>query len=235
MSKRQSVYDYYIKPREQRNVTQIDRASASAVLASPYYFKGEQTAYTVVVRADLNGYSKWAKEKKIEDRVALLDEYFTHVISLMPHTKAVYFRDEGDCIVALFSSYFNDALWPDVKKFCEGIVSKKYGADKLTAKCCLADGEVAYYQKVHEKLTNDWSAEGEPFVTAHRLESTVDSEPRIYYPDSMFQENIKPNISWAPVGQSAPWTYNIANYQVPGLGNQGGWSKYSYLECNTFH
>ena len=94
----------------------------------------------------------------------------------------VYFRDEGDCIISLFSSYFGlEDPYAPVDNFCKAVVRARYGIDQLTAKAIVAEGEIAFYQKSNEVGTGDWSAEGEPFIRALRVEQAVESKRQIYY------------------------------------------------------
>ena len=238
MSKRSRFYEYYVQPRESRYELLEKAAAVQSSTNREYDFKGKAVQYSIVVRADLNGYSKWAKDKKIEERVKLLDDFFTHAALLMQKYNGIYFRDEGDCLVILFSIYFDNGFQnADVRAFCKGIVSKKYGADSLTAKCCVSGGEIAYYQKLHEIGSFDWSAEGQPFVNAHRLEAAIESKPRIYLfnddeIDSVFSSIVLPTIQWAPSGSNTSvWTVSQGEkYQVQGVGKNGGWVKIAYFE-----
>lgn len=230
MSKRSQFYNYYSQPKANRSIQLFEKASATA---SSSLFKGTSTKYTIVVRADLNGYSKWIREKgtDIKDRVELLDDYFSHVVSLLPSHNGIYFRDEGDCLVILFSPYFHpNLLFTNIMNFCEQVVQKTYGTDKLTAKCCVAAGEVTYYQKGHEEVSGDWSAEGDPFVHAARLEAAVDSKPRVYYFEDFFKAFIHSETKWVQPGEKASWKYDNKSYTVPGLGLQGGKAGVSYVE-----
>lgn len=240
MSKRNQFYKYYSTPKEERFDLLEKSAAVNASTNREFDFKGDAIEYSVVVRADLNGYSKWAKDKTIADRVELLDDFFSHAAKYMSIFNGVYFRDEGDCLVVLFSDYFqNRADKADILMFCKSMVNAVYGKDKLTAKCCVAGGEIAYYQKSHEKQSDDWSAEGQAFVNAHRLESSVESKPRIYIYDEeqidmVFKNVVAPEIRWAPAGTKAAWTvYQDEKYQVEGLGLKGGWANISYFENNN--
>lgn len=71
-NRRNQLFNFYSNPADQRKNI-IEKA---AVGSSRYEYKGEAVAYSVVVRVDLNGYSKWAIDKSIADRVNLLNDFF---------------------------------------------------------------------------------------------------------------------------------------------------------------
>ena len=183
-SRRQEIVNYYL----QQNIPQVVpiqiKEAAAAAATSRYLFRGNRLSAGVVVRIDLNEYSGWVQSRTISDRVELLDDFFTKVVGYLDKYHGIYFRDEGDCIVSLFSSYFEnlrDSPYRCARQFCESVVSGCYGIDGLTAKAIVAAGKIAIYQKSHEVDTQDWSAEGEPFVSAARLEQAVNSTQSIYY------------------------------------------------------
>lgn len=160
----------------------IKEAAAATAITDRYLFTGDGLCDGVVVRVDLNGYSAWAQDRLMIYRVNLLNDFFTKVLNYMDQYGGVYFRDEGDCIISLFSSYFGlEDPYAPVDNFCKAVVSARYGIDQLTAKAIVAEGEIAFYQKSNEVGTGDWSAEGEPFIRAIRVEQAVESKRQIYY------------------------------------------------------
>ncbi|AHZ85171.1 hypothetical protein Bb109J_c2481 [Bdellovibrio bacteriovorus] len=237
MSRRQRFHDFYAR---KSNVTGYDvshppatsaRGLLTEAAASKYEYRGDKIADAVVVRADLNGYSKWAADKSIAERVALLSEFFTAVVGDLDSSGGIYFRDEGDCVVGLFSNYFDTNFsYAQAEPFCRKVVGRTYGVAKLTAKCCVAMGKIAIYQKAHEIGTDDWSAEGQPFVHAARLEQSVPSKPAIYYFENEFQPTVLSTINFVGSGSKYNWLHETENMQVPGLGFDGGWTKIRVID-----
>jgi len=132
----------------------------------------------------------------------------------------IYFRDEGDCIISLFSSYFGlEDPYAPVDKFCKAVVRARYGTDRLTAKAIVAEGEIAFYQKSNEIVTGDWSAEGEPFIRAIRVEQAVESKQRIYYfadeYDALFSQYTKEPA----LGKRYYWQWYYKYEEIQGLGS----------------
>lgn len=191
--------------------------------AQHYEFRGAGLFDGVVVRVDLNGYSDWTRYHGISDRVELLSDFFTKVVAYLDKYGGIYFRDEGDCIVSLFSSYFELDPYAQVENFCKEVVSDYYGVDGLTAKAIVAAGEIAIYQKVHEVDTGDWSAEGEPFVRAVRLEQAVESKQHIYYFADEYKNLFSQYTICAAAGEKYCWEFDHKSEQVQGLGLPGGW------------
>lgn len=235
MSKKSAFYNYYSRSKDSSGLFKAEslleklaKANADAL----YSFKGENLGPAAIVRADLNGYSTWAKEKPITDRVKLLDHFFTHLSSKLESNKGIYFRDEGDCMVVVFSNYF----YPEVKSgnivsFCMDAVSQKYGTAQLEAKCTVSLGDIAIFQKSHEVGSDDWSAEGEPFVRASRLESAVESKQRIYFFNSDYKEFFDSGVKKPSIpGSSISWLINHGSLQISGLGLAGGWEDITYLD-----
>lgn len=182
-----------------------------------------------MLRLDLNGYSAWAREKPIEARVALLDKYFSTVVPLLDQVKGVYFRDEGDCIVCLFSSYFGtnaDDLNFRINYFARTVASQRFG--ELTAKVAVAAGPLAFFQKAHEVGTDDWSAEGEAFVRAARLEAAMSSDAQVVYFADDFDNMFAETIHYVSSGERYYWTVDREKLQVPGLALVGGWADVVY-------
>lgn len=174
---RSEIVNYYL----QRD-TLLKEAAAAAATEKRYQFRGPDLSDGVVVRVDLNGYSDRTQGRSIGYRVKLLNNFFTKVLEYLDECKGIYFRDEGDCVVSIFSTYFGLAdPYASVEDFCKKVVSGYYGIDGLTAKAIVATGKIAIYQKSHEVGTGDWSAEGDPFVRAVRLEQAVESKQQIYF------------------------------------------------------
>lgn len=144
----------------------------------------------------------------------------------------IYFRDEGDCIVALFSDYFQAGATHDsVEKFCMRACANLYGDAQLSAKAVVATGDVAYFQKAHEVGSEDWSAEGGAFVKAVRLEAAADSKRQInFFRDDYDKYFSKTNIIDASSGGIAKWYPEHEKRQVPGLGFDGGWTDITVLK-----
>ena len=183
ISRRQEIVNYYLQQNIPQGVPIQIKEAAAAAATSRYLFHGNRLSAGVVVRIDLNEYSDWVRGRTISDRVDLLDDFFTKVVGYLDKYQGIYFRDEGDCIVSLFSPYFQKLRNPFIyaRQFCKAVVGGYYGIDRLTAKAVVAAGRIAIYQKSHEVDTHDWSAEGEPFVSAARLEQAVESKQNIYY------------------------------------------------------
>ncbi|HEU4583279.1 MAG TPA: hypothetical protein VFS67_33710 [Polyangiaceae bacterium] len=193
--------------------------------ASGYAYRGAGFWNTVVVRCDLNRYSAWARDKTIEQRVNLLNDFFSTVVPLLEEHAGVYFRDEGDCIVSVFSGYFGLGATPErARAFCQAVVSKTYGTDELSAKAVVAFGSVAYFQKSHEIGSDDWSAEGQPFVTAARLEQAIESRPHIVFFQEEYDQVFAQSARVAAFGGRYYWEVESRSLQVPGLGLPGGWT-----------
>jgi class 3 adenylate cyclase len=192
--------------------------------ATSYSFKGPAMAKAIVVRTDLNGYSSWARGMPAPLRAAVLDEFFSAVVPAIDRAGGVYFRDEGDCIVALFSEYFGhstDSL--QVRLYCQGVTAKVYSAAELSAKTCVACGEIAIFQKRHEAPSGDWSAEGEPFVRAARLEQAASSIRHVVWYANDYDTYFKSAEIWAPAGTKALWNLYREPLRVPGVGAVAGW------------
>ena len=185
LSRRQDIVNHYLDDSIK------EAAAATAAVTDRHLFRGDRSSKGVVVRVDLNGYSDWTQIFPPHYRVNLLNDFFTKVLTYLDQYEGIYFRDEGDCIVSLFSPYFGIEE-PYLKSmcFCEAVVSDCYGIRSypLTAKAIVATGEIMIYQKSHEVDTKDWSAEGEPFVRAVRIEQAVESKQQIYYFADEFDE-----------------------------------------------
>lgn len=219
-SRRQQIVEHYLR---QANRSLVAKRAATATARQEYH--GEAVIHAVVVRADLNGYSKWARSQPVAGRVAVLDNFFSSVVVALDEAGGIYFRDEGDCVVALFSDYFGtNASYDSIRNYCQTITRASYGAPNLTAKTVVCVGETAIFQKSHEVGTEDWSAEGEVFVRAARLEQAVDSKQTIYFFKDEYNGWFAAHVPLAPAGQSAFWLVDYEAKQVPGLGNAGGWT-----------
>jgi class 3 adenylate cyclase len=227
MTRRERAYEYYL------NRGKLEKASASA---AQIVFRGAATENAVVVRSDLNGYSKWVKDVEIASRVALLDEFFSHAIVQGHQSHGVYYRDEGDCVgdcvVTIFSPYFGDSVtYTDVLSFAKNVSGRTYGDAALSCKTIITSGEVTFYQKGPESLEGDWSAEGDPFITGARLEASVESSASVY----CLEEDYDSNFAVAGTSQSAVsgqryfWELARRNYQVQGLQATGGWKRLAVL------
>lgn len=231
-NRRARIHEFYDRPRTViGGVPGYSITEKTASAASRYQFRGAQFEKTIVVRCDLNGYSSWARDRGITDRVRLLNEFFSVVVPLLASHGGIYFRDEGDCIVAVFSGYFQlGATFDSARKFCQAVVSRKYGADQLTAKAVVAYDSVAYFQKQHEMGTDDWSAEGHPFVAAARLEQAVESKQRVTFFKADYDEFFAANVTLVPLGSPVPWTYTEGKLRVEGMGFVSGWTDIVTLE-----
>jgi class 3 adenylate cyclase len=223
-SRRQRIQDFY------RPGTLLTEAAASE-----FSFRGEAIAQAVVARSDLNGYSTWARDKSAAQRAALLDEYFSAVVPLIALNGGVYFRDEGDCIVAMFSDYFGRAAsFGAVRDYAFGVSGRAYGQATLTAKTTICVGQVAFFQKRHERGSDDWSAEGDPFVRAVRLEQAISSVQQVAMYKAEYDRYWAPIAYPWPIGSTGPhWSMSTENIQVSGLGAAGGWAEITRLEYRS--
>lgn len=207
----------------------MEKAAAAAL----FPFKGAQVVHGVVTRTDLNGYSSWARDRSARERAAVLDAFFSRVVPEIETAGGVFFRDEGDCIVALFSDYFERGTsYAKVRSYFMAVTPLLYGAPQISAKTVIACGQVAIFQKQHEVTTGDWSSEGEPFVRAARLEHSVNSTRQIVMYEDDYDSYFAPVAVYASPGTRAPWTSYRESLQVPGLGASGGWVKVVRLEYN---
>ena len=224
-NRRDSVHDYY------RSVPGggllLEKAAASSLFA----YHGPALEYSTVTRSDLNGYSNWARDRSPADRALMLDAFFSAVVPAIERAGGVFFRDEGDCIVALFSDYFaRGASYHKVRLYCQEVTRQRYGSAQLAAKTCVACGNVAIFQKRHEVASGDWSAEGEPFVRAARLEAAIDSKQHFVFYEDDYRKHFAAVTTWAAPGTKAPWNYYNENVQVAGLGAVGGWTTVDRFE-----
>ena len=214
-SRRQEIVNYYLQQGGQGGLLK----EAAAATAERYLFRGTRISAGVVVRVDLNDYSNWTQGRSIIERVDLLNDFFTKVIEYLNKYGGIYFRDEGDCIVAIFSPYFElQVPYAPVKAFCEEVIRERYGPDGLTAKASVAAGKIMIYQKSHEWDIDDWSAEGDPFVRAIRLEQAVESKQAIYYFAAEYDGLFKKYTGWATRGERYYWQCADICKQVQGLG-----------------
>lgn len=235
MSRRQRFSEFYKHPHNMRIVKNdagdsFHLVEKSAASADKYSFRGDKEVHAVVVRCDLNGFTKWSNEHSLDARKELLGEFFSHIMSKLEPSGGIYFRDEGDCLIALFSAYFNPINYQTIESFCQSVVGREYGKDKLSAKACVACGEIAIYQKPHEAGSDDWSADGPAFVNAVRLEQAVDSKPQVNFFADEYEEHFESGTSYAKPGQTYYWIASNESKQVAGLGFEGGWVE---LRCLT--
>ena len=185
----------------------------------------------VVARTDLNGYSAWARGRSAGERALQLDAFFSSVVPRIELAGGVFFRDEGDCIVALFSDYFErGATFDMIEAYCMQVSARSYGAGDLSAKTCVSIGEIAIFQKQHEISSGDWSAEGEPFVRSARLEQAVSSTKHIVFFKDEYKSGFSSTSNVAPPGSSPAWREVFESLQVPGVGASGGWVDIARLE-----
>ncbi len=202
----------------------------TASAADGYRYRGEWSGLGIVARVDLNSYSGWARTQTLSRRVGLLDEFFTAVVPELERHGGVYYRDEGDCIVGVFSDYFGHFALENVLAYCKKVVGRTYGQG-LTAKASVAMGsETAFFQKKHEVGTDDWSAEGQVFVDAARLEQAVPSKPRIYFFTEEYNLGLGNKAPVASKGGKYYWTIQAEKLQVPGLARSGGWADLTFYE-----
>lgn len=210
-SRRQEIVNYYLQQGGLiKEAATVDRHRFQGDCRSTNGVNG------VIVRVDLNGYSNWTQDRPVIERVALLNNFFTKVIEYLRKYEGIYFRDEGDCIVAIFSPYFGLQFpYALAEKFCKEVVSEQYGLARLTAKASVATGKIMIYQKSHERGTDDWSAEGEPFVRAIRLEQAVESKQAIYYFADEYNARFR---SYTEYVEICYWQCGDIYEQVQGLG-----------------
>lgn len=227
-SRRALVHQHY-RSTGPASGTTLEGLSKSAAAADVYAFRGDTIEFAVVVRVDLNGYSSWARGRAPGDRVELLDSFFSGVVPILEQHGGIYFRDEGDCIVCLFSNYFQtSATDSDVVQFARRVTGLEYGRARLSPKASVACGDVAFFQKSHERGTEEWSAEGEPFVRAARLEQSVQSKQRVHYFAEEYDKFFVGKGSVAPAGARYHWDIERDSVQVSGLALRGGWTSLVY-------
>ena len=225
-SRRQKIHDHYAA----KAYHGLSGQAISKAAATRYVFRGDQLAGAVIVRCDINKYSDWARERTITDRVGLLNELFSATIPQIDCAGGVYFRDEGDCIVVIFSDYFApNVTFANVIGFCQAVVRLTYGPSELGVKCTVASGQIAIFQKDHERGTEDWSAEGEPFVRAARLEQAVVSKRAIAFYTDQFNSYFDRSVTYADPGKPFSWIISHEKLQVAGLGLAGGWEEVTYM------
>ena len=223
---RRQVSEYYAA-RRPGPITTLARA-----LAPPdrYAFRGNKIELAIVVRVDLNGYSEWARGHQIGERAALLDDFFSQLVPLAERFDGAYFRDEGDCLVCLFSPYFGAFDSQNALEFCKSAARGTFGPDRLTAKVSVAATDVAFFQKAHEAGTDDWSVEGEAFVRAARLEQVIPSKSRVYVYALEYWALFSPRAPVVSVGGMYYWSVNPESIRVPGLSLPGAWIDVVWLE-----
>lgn len=228
-NRRESVHEYY--RRLPGGQVLLEKSAAAA---PQFPFKGASIEHAVIVRTDLNGYSAWARDRSAADRAAQLDAFFSRVVPQIELAGGVFFRDEGDCILSLFSAYFDrNASYKSIRSFCKSVTNSTYGKAQLSAKSCVSAGDVAFFQKQHEIASGDWSAEGEPFVRAARLEAAVSSIKHVCFLEEEYDRHFaETEVRGAP-GKAAPWTIVREALQVPGLGAAGGWVRVVRLEHDS--
>lgn len=217
LSRRQEIVNHYLQKSGS-----IKEAAAAAAITDHHRFQGDDLCEGVVVRVDLNGYSSWTRNHSISDRVNLLNDFFTKVLMHLDEYEGIYFRDEGDCIVSLFSPYFGiEEPYVRSMYFCRTVVSDCYGVgvNRLTAKAIVATGEVMIYQKSPEVGTRDWSAEGEPFVRAVRIEQAAESKQQIYYFADEYNELFVQYTETPAAGERYYWLLDCKNKKIQGLGS----------------
>jgi class 3 adenylate cyclase len=226
-NRRAAIHDFYRQlPGTQ---TILEKAAATA---PQYAYTGPAIQHAVVTRTDLNGYSAWARNRPAAERAAQLDAFFSTVVPLIEVAGGVFFRDEGDCIVSVFSGYFSrGATYKSIREFCKKVSDRSYGVAALTAKTCVNSGDVAFFQKKHEVATGDWSAEGEPFVRAARLEAAVSSIKHVVFLAADYDAHFADTATPASPGSTPRWTIIRESIQVAGLGATGGWVDVVRLEC----
>lgn len=220
-SRRGRIQEFYATPRDHR-LEILEKAAAGA---QAFAFTGAQVVDAVVVRTDLNGYSDWSRDRPIQDRAALLDEFFSSVVPDLNQCGGVFFRDEGDCIVSLFTKYFGqEPTFDSVERFCMRACSRHYGQSRLSAKTVVAHGNVAIFQKAHEIGSQDWSAEGDAFIRAARLENAVPSKQEITFFADEYDASFQVTENIVAPGRPVTFSVNRESLQVPGLAFSGGWS-----------
>ena len=228
-SRRPSIVSHYYRQLHGEDQGMIKASAAER----RYKFRKPGVCDGAVVRIDLNGYSEWAEGRTVYQRANLLNTFFTKVVDCLDKYEGIYFRDEGDCIVAIFSTYFETASpYISADAFCKEVIRSSVDeGDALTAKAIVAVGEIAFYQKLHEVEVGDWSAEGEPFVRAVRVEQAVESKPQIYYFanefDDLFNKYDKNPFSF---NTKHYWEYRYEKKQIQGLKKSGGWEKLAIID-----
>jgi hypothetical protein len=187
-----------------------------------YQYRGISRALSAVVRCDLNKYSEWCREREPEDRVPLLNEFFTHTLITAQRYGGVYYRDEGDCVVLLFSDYFGtQGSLSNVRAFTRAVSRESYGEDGLTAKSIVSAGDLVYYQKHHEQGTDEWSADGDPFIFAARVEAEAESKRIVHYRKEEYDEHFAKSRS----DDDVDWETKEESVRIPGLWQPGGHQK----------
>jgi hypothetical protein len=151
----------------------------------------------------------------------LLDSFFSQTVVQVVAHGGVYFRDEGDCIVVLFSDYFNAGSLRQVKPFCRRVCEPAYGVDHLTAKATVSVGDVVYYQKAYERDTLEWSADGDPFIFAARMEVEAESKQVVHYSKEDFDRHFRST----PGGNEDNWKLEEEALRIPGLWTTNGWKE----------
>jgi hypothetical protein len=228
-NRREELHDYY--RRLAAGGTLLEKAASAG---PSYQFHGSEIVHAVVTRTDLNGYSSWARGRPAAERAAQLDTFFSLVVPQIEHAGGVFFRDEGDCIVALYSDYFGrGATYDSVERYCMNVSRPEYGRGQLSAKTCVGCGDVAVFQKQHEVANGDWSAEGEPFVRAARLEQSVASIKHIVFLKEDYDQYFAKTTNVGTPDQRPAWLVENESSQVAGLGATGGWVDIVRLEFTT--
>ena len=75
------------------------------------------------------------------------------------------------------------------------------------------------YQKSNEVCTKDWSAEGEPFVRAVRIEQAVKSKQQIYYFADEYNALFSQYTGAPVVGKKYYWQLDYKDEEIQGLGS----------------
>ena len=115
-SRRASIVSHYYRHLHGEDGGMIKASAAER----RYKFQKPGVCDGAVVRIDLNGYSDWTQSRTIVERANLLNAFFTKVVDCLDKYGGIYFRDEGDCIVAIFSSYFETASpYVSADAFCK--------------------------------------------------------------------------------------------------------------------
>ena len=75
------------------------------------------------------------------------------------------------------------------------------------------------YQKSPEVGTRDWSAEGEPFVKAVRIEQAAESKQQIYYFADEYDKLFIRYTDSPEVGERYYWRLDRKDEKIQGLGS----------------
>jgi hypothetical protein len=177
VSKRQLFHDYYTLARREG----IHVFKGNGPHRDRYRFRGDAMEHSIVVRVDLNNYSRWAVDQTVSSRVDLAEDFLSKMVEALNRFGGLIQHDDGDAICVIFSEYFSPGIgFMEVFGLCHHVIKDSYGFDGLSARAVIAAGPLTYYQRPHEIESSDWSAEGTPLSRALVLSQVVCERPCIY-------------------------------------------------------